>query len=583
MKGGPVRLETVGLWIAIAASIGTAVIGYRTTEELVVTTREVDRTHRAIDALDQVLVSIGSAGTARRAYLLGGEGAEIQRFATAGDEARRALDEARALADRGPADKERFEHIQSLLDERWSTLAESVERRRQGLATSNEPPTRADVDSMARLRSAILDTAAESRRNLTERQDRADRSATVAKDVELCGTALTAVILILAFARLRRTAARERAARQSADRATRFLDSVVENLPAMVFIKEAEALRFDRINQAGEALLGVNRRELLGKSDKDFFPEDQALFFQTKDRQTLAKRVVVDIPEEPIETKQGRRWLHTRKVPLLDESGEPRFLLGISVDITERKHAAEALRQAKDRAEAVSRELEAFSYSVAHDLRAPLRSIDGFSLALLEDSAGILSDVCQKHLHRIQAAAQRMGELIDDMLSLSRLSRTNLQAEEVDLSELAAASVADLRQRSPEREVAVQIEPSLKTRGDRRLLRIVFDNLLSNAFKFTGRHPRATIEVGTTLDDGRRVYFVRDDGVGFDERYAEKLFGAFQRLHDVRDFPGSGIGLATVQRIVSRHGGRVWARGAPDRGATFSFTLGESPADAGGP
>ncbi len=581
MKGGRVRLETVGLWIAIAASIGVAVIGYHTTEELVGTSKEVDRTHRAIDALDQVLVAVGSAGTARRAYLLGGEGAEILRFATAGDQARQALEEARALADDGPAERERFAHIGALLDERWAALAESVERRRRGLATGDEAPTRADVDSMARLRAAILDKTGESRRSLHERQDRADRSAAVAMDVELGGTAISAVILLIAFARLRSNAARERAARNSADRATRFLDSVIENIPAMVFMKEAEELRFERMNHAGEALLGVPRQELLGKNDRDFFPEEQAQFFQAKDRQTLARGVVVDIPEEPIETKHGRRWLHTRKVPLLDELGEPRFLLGISIDITERKQVAEALRHAKEKAEAVSRELEAFSYSVAHDLRAPLRSIDGFTRALAEDSADALDEVCQKHLERVLAAAQRMGELIDDMLSLSRLSRANMQAEEVDLSELAAESVADLRQQSPDRDVAVQIAPSIKTRGDRRLLRIVFDNLLGNAFKFTGRRPRATIEVGATVDGGQRVYFVRDDGVGFDDRYAEKLFGAFQRLHDVRDFPGSGIGLATVHRIVSRHGGRVWAHGVPDRGATFSFTLDDGPADAG--
>lgn len=577
MKGGRVRLETVGLWMAIAASIGVAVIGYRTTEELVATSREVERTHRAIEALDQVLVAMGSAGTARRAYLLGGEGAEVLKFAAAGDEARQALDEARSLADDGLAERETFDHIEARLDERWSSLADSVERRRLGLANGDEAPTRADVDSMGRLRSAILDRTGDSRRALRERQDRADRSATIAKDVELCGTALSAVILVLAFTRLRRNATRERAARDSADRATRFLDSVVENLPAMVFLKEAQGLRFERMNQAGVALLGVSRQDLLGKSDNDFFPEEQARFFQAKDRQTLARGVVVDIPEEPIETKGGRRWLHTRKVPLLDEHGEPRFLLGISVDITERKEVAEALRQAKEKAEAVSRELEAFSYSVAHDLRAPLRSIDGFTRALAEDSHGVLDEVCQKHLQRVLAAAQRMGELIDDMLSLSRLSRANMQAEEVDLSELAAECVADLRLRSPDRDISVRIAPSIKTRGDRRLLRIVFDNLLGNAFKFTGPRPRATIEVGATVDRGRRVYFVRDDGVGFDNRHAENLFGAFQRLHDVRDFPGSGIGLATVQRIVSRHGGRVWADGVPDRGATFSFTLDDGP------
>ncbi len=573
------RLETVGLWIAIAAWVAIAAIGYRTTSELVDVSQEVDRTHRAIDALDQVLVAVGSAGTARRTFLLGGEGAEIEKFEAAGEEMHRAFAEARVLSDEGAGQDERFGRIESLLDDRWETLATSVDRRRRGLSSGEESPTRADVDSMARLRAAILDATGERRRVLSDRQARADRSAALAEMVELCGTALSVVILVLAFARLRRDAARERAARDAADRAKQFLDSIVENLPAMVFVKEAEGLRFERMNQAGETLLGTTRQELIGKSDSDFFPEEQARFFQAKDRQTLERGIVLDIPEEPIETKHGRRWLHTRKVPLFDEAGKPRFLLGISEDITERKEVAEALKRAKEKAEAMSRELEAFSYSVAHDLRAPLRSIDGFTRALMEDCSGSLDEVGRKHMDRVLAAAQRMGELIDDMLSLSRVSRAQLRAEEVDLSALAAESVADLRLQAPEREINVRIAPSLKTRADPRLLRILLDNLLSNAFKFTGRLPCATIEVGTTVDGDRRVYFVRDDGVGFDHRHAEKLFGAFQRLHSVRDFPGTGIGLATVHRIVNRHGGRVWAHGEPGRGATFSFTLDEGLVD----
>jgi PAS domain S-box-containing protein len=574
-----VRLETVGLWIAIAGSIAVAAVGYQTTETLAFMSTEVDRSHRAIDALNQVLVTVGSAGSARRAYILGGEGAQVEKLAAAEDEARAALAEARSLA-ADDKDRDAIDLAQVLLNQRLATLDESVERRRRGLGAGDEPPTRAEVDLMSRLRSTILDATASRRRLLNDHEDGARRSATLAKGVDLCGTGLSVLVMVLAFASLRRDAARERAARSDADRAMRFLDSIVENIPAMVFLKDAEELRFERMNAAGEALLGTPRQDLIGKSDKDFFPEEQANFFQAKDRQTLARGVVLDIPEEPIATKNGQRWLHTRKVPMLDETGRPRYLLGISEDITERKRSAEALREAKEKAEAVSRELESFSYSVAHDLRAPLRSIDGFSRALLEDNGDSLDAAGKKHLERVLGATERMAGLIDDMLALARLSRTQMQTEEVDLSALAAESVATLMLSSSDREVHVQIAPLIRTHADPRFLRIVLDNLLGNAFKFTVRRPCATIEVGSTVDAGQRVYFVRDDGVGFDERHADKLFGAFQRLHDVRDFPGSGIGLATVHRIVSRHGGRIWAHGEPDRGATFSFTLGEVPVDA---
>jgi PAS domain S-box-containing protein len=363
------------------------------------------------------------------------------------------------------------------------------------------------------------------------------------------------------------------------DQTTRFLDSMIENLPAMIFVKDADGLRFERINQAGEKLLGLPRAELVGKSDYDFFPREQATFFQSKDRETLSRGVVVDVQEEPVETKTGRRWLYTRKVPMLAADGTPEHLLGISMDITEHRAAAEQLRLAKDGSDAANRELEAFAYSVAHDLRAPLRSIDGFSRALLEDCGAALPIVGRSHLQRVLDATQRMAMLIDDLLLLSRVSRTAIHLQAVDLSAMAKETADFLLQAEPTRQIDLKIQPTLRTRADPGLLRIVLDNLLGNAFKFTGRRPRATIEFGVATEGKERVYFVRDDGAGFDGQYAGKLFGAFQRLHAEREFPGTGIGLATVHRIVSRHGGRVWAQGEVDRGATFSFTLGERAGD----
>jgi len=228
--------------------------------------------------------------------------------------------------------------------------------------------------------------------------------------------------------------------------------------------------------------------------------------------------------------------------------------------------------------EAANKELESFSYSVSHDLRAPLRSMDGFSRILVEDYGDQLDPKARDYLQRISAASERMTTLIDDILELSRLSRQEMQRRLVNLSDVAATILADLRKHDPEREVRQLIHENALAEGDPGLLRILLENLLSNAWKFTSKHPTASIEFGVILEDQHPTYFVRDDGAGFDMTFADKLFGAFQRLHGATEFEGTGIGLATVQRIARRHGGKVWAEAEVEGGATFYFTLGESPA-----
>jgi len=225
---------------------------------------------------------------------------------------------------------------------------------------------------------------------------------------------------------------------------------------------------------------------------------------------------------------------------------------------------------------AANRELEAFSYSVAHDLRAPLRSIDGFSQALLEDCVDKLDSDGKDYLHRVRAATQRMSVLIDDLLNLSRLTRSEMHKETLDLSALAKSVANELQKGAPGRSVDFAIEENLSANGDSRLLRVVMENLLGNAWKYTARHSHSRIEFGRSQDaKGRPVCFVRDDGAGFDPRHATRLFGAFQRLHSTSEFPGTGVGLATVQRIVRRHGGDIWAEAEVEKGATFFFTLSE--------
>ncbi|HJH32552.1 MAG TPA: hypothetical protein C5S50_10375 [Methanosarcinaceae archaeon] len=221
----------------------------------------------------------------------------------------------------------------------------------------------------------------------------------------------------------------------------------------------------------------------------------------------------------------------------------------------------------------INEELVAFNYSVSHDLRSPLRSIDGFSQALLEDYTDKLDAQGKDYLTRVRVASQKMAQLIDDLLNLSRMTRTEMQREVIDLSALAQGIASEFQNREPERHVEFVIAEGMEVNGDKRLLMVVLENLLGNAWKFTGKHPEARIECGVTQVNGKPAYFVRDDGAGFDMTYADKLFGSFQRLHGTTEFPGTGIGLATVKRIVHRHGGLVWAKGEVEHGATFYFTL----------
>jgi len=340
-------------------------------------------------------------------------------------------------------------------------------------------------------------------------------------------------------------------------------------------------------NPAAQRIFGFTEEEVLGHTiTKDILPESALEAIDRVWKDLLANRGGKRSTNENI-TKDGRtilcEWYNT---PLVNPDGTVIGVASLVDDITERTRAEQELLRHRHNLEAMvtertaaleetNKELESFSYSVSHDLRAPLRSIDGFSHALLEDYAVQLDDVGKDYLHRVRSSAQRMGRLIDDMLSLSRVMRHELKRKDINLAEMAQAAIDKLQDYEPQRTVDVDIAAGIHGWGDAHLIDIALDNLLGNAWKYTGKTDQAHIEFGVTQKNGKKIYHVSDNGVGFDMKYADKLFGSFQRLHKADEFEGTGIGLATVARIIRRHGGELWAEGTVGHGATFYFTLGE--------
>lgn len=340
------------------------------------------------------------------------------------------------------------------------------------------------------------------------------------------------------------------------------------------------------INASGSSMVGYTREEALGKNMHDLIHHTCGdgrpyLIDDCPIYEAFHERRGVRVDDEVFWRKDGTSFpVEYSSYPIIEGDVIKGAVVAFS-DITERKASDYAIRKLNDdlarraaELAAANRELESFSYSVSHDLRAPLRSIDGFSQALLEDYGEGLDAVGKDYLRRVRAASQRMGTLIDDMLALSRLTRGEMIRTEVDLSEIAGKIASGLKASDPGRHVEFVIQQGLTASGDARLLEAVLQNLLGNAWKFTSQAPSSRIEFGETAVGEETAYFVRDNGAGFDMAYVGKLFGAFQRLHAATEFPGNGIGLATVQRIVHRHGGRVWAEGEVGKGATFYFTLG---------
>ena len=365
----------------------------------------------------------------------------------------------------------------------------------------------------------------------------------------------------------------ENALRESEER----LRLIVSNIKDYAIVVLDPEGRVTSWNGGAQRIKGYQADEILGQHFSVFYPAEAVAIGKPTTELKSAKEDGRFEDDGWRVRKDGTRfWANVVVTPLDDDAGHLRGFVKITRDVTEKRKAEQETVRRSMELEAANKELESFSYSVSHDLRAPLRGIEGFSQALEEDYQHELDNTAKDYLRRIRAAIRRMGELIDDLLELSRVTRAEMYREQIDLSKLADEIVKELKAQEPARKVSLKISPGLKAEGDTRLIRVALQNLIGNAWKFTSKRQESEIEFGETSLNGDRTYFVRDNGAGFDQAYASRLFGAFQRLHAVSEFPGTGIGLATVQRIVHRHGGRVWAEGTVDRGATVYFTLSRS-------
>jgi PAS domain S-box-containing protein len=569
MKSYVKGLVPLGLGLSLALGAGLALLSFRSLAEQAEAADWVSHTHLVLERLETLRAEVLKAENAQRGFVLTADASFLERFSAARAEILKTTGELRAITGDNDSQLKRLDEIQRLIDRRIQLLEQAITSFQAGerIAMEQAAPTLAGADLTQQISRAISEMEGAEEDLLGQRDAAVKQGARRTQILVAAGTLLTFALILGVFALLRREIAERARAEEDLNR--------FFNVSADMMCVAGTDGYFKRLNPAWEKTLGYTVAELLARPYLDFVhPDDLAA---TRAAAHTASATGLLSFENRYRTKQGaHRWLNWNSSP----DQQKGVIYAAARDVTESKAAAESMRQLNQelegrsrRLETANRELEAFTSSVSHDLRAPLRHVDGFSRILIEEHATQLDPEGRRLLERVRHATQHMGELVDELLNLSRVSRREISPLVTDLNTVVREVISDLQTACQGRQVEFHAGPLPFAQCDPGLIRQVFANLLANAVKFTRPRDPAVIEVGETNHDGNRVIFVRDNGVGFSMKYAERLFGVFQRLHRPEDFEGTGVGLVTVQRIIQKHSGRIWAEAEVDRGATFFFTL----------
>ncbi len=542
---------------------------------------QVDHTHRVLYQIESVLTDLLNMQSATRGYLLTGEERFLEPYHQGRARIETSLGRLETLITDHPAQQERSRDLADAARSATENMRDRIlARRGQDFSAAAQAEALAEGKSaMDRVRRTVARMQQEERDLLAARSREAGAEARRTFWVTAVGGSLALVVIGAAVFWVRRDLRARLAAEAERDR---FFNLSLD----LLCVADADGY-FKRVNPAFTQALGWSEREMLARPLLDFVhPDDHAATQREVERQVRAGQPVLHFENRYRAKDGGWRILSWRSMP------EGSRMFATARDVTAQKLAEDEIRrlhadleQRAGQLEAVNRELEAFSYSVSHDLRAPLRHIDGFASLLQKNAAAQLDATARRHLDFISGAARQMGRLIDDLLTFSRMGRSALRPARVDQSALVAAVVREGRYAQSHPAVAWRIDPLPAAHGDPAMLRQVWTNLIDNAVKYSAKTSRPRIEISAYsagAEQQETVYFVRDNGAGFDPRYIDKLFGVFQRLHSANEFEGTGIGLANVRRIIARHGGRTWAEGRPGTGATFYFSLPVCPPSPGG-
>ena len=553
-----------GFGLALVVLIGTVVVAYHSILRFQETSRLVAHTHEVLTELEATLSLMKDAETGHRGYVITGDENYLEPYHAAVKLMPEQLKRVRGLTADNAAQQRRLEILEPLVTANLQFRAETIRlEKTMGIeAARRNIRTGRGKGVMDEIRKVIEEMEKEEHELLSRRSAESEQRASITIVVIALGSLLALALVAVASVIVKR-AINERT--RAEEERNRFFTLSQDMLCTAGFDGY-----FNELNPAWEKTFGYTKAELLAKPYIEFIhPDDRAATLAEAEKVSGGSKVISF--DNRYRCKDGSyRVLQWSAVPVTEEG----LVYAAARDITERKRAEEELRQHKEQLEIANMELEAFSYSVSHDLRAPLRHIDGFSDLLQKHAASTLDEKSRRYLQTISESAKQMGCLIDDLLAFSRVGRMELHEMVVNLEQLVKDVQRDLLPDVQGRQITWNIGPLPEVRGDPSMLRQVLANLINNAVKYTGHREEARIEIGCDGSDSREtVIFVRDNGAGFDMQYAHKLFGVFQRLHNASEFEGTGIGLANVRRIIQRHGGRTWAEGAVDVGATFYVSL----------